>query len=215
MIPASLTDGTSTLVQGILTTAFTIAGERKHRIVSPSHVLKALLLAKCRAEQVLRTVLNGDAYGNLERIVDATIEPGTAPVDFPQSVSPKVDSIFKRARLLARNLGASEVKSLHLLLSFLLEDDCNPQVLLAQAGITTSTIILETTKAILPGSGDSHSEGRSEDVGAVFQRLVALLSPEGAQPLLLREFITLCEKDGPWREELLRLFHLFAAAHVK
>ena len=89
MIPAYLKEGASTLVQGILKTAFTIAGERKHRTVSPSHVLQALLLAPCRAEQVLRAVLKGNAYGNLERNVDATIEPGTAPVDFPQSVSAK------------------------------------------------------------------------------------------------------------------------------
>jgi ATP-dependent Clp protease ATP-binding subunit ClpA len=215
MIPAYLKEGASTLVQGILKTAFTIAGERKHRTVSPSHVLQALLLAPCRAEQVLRAVLKGNAYGNLERNVDATIEPGTAPVDFPQSVSPKVDSILNRARLLAKNLGASEVEFLHLLLSFLLEDDCNPQVLLAQAGITTSMIILETSKAILPGTGASQSEGREEEVGAVFQRLVALLSAGGVQPSLLRDFIILCEKEGPWREELLRLFHLFAAANVK
>jgi ATP-dependent Clp protease ATP-binding subunit ClpA len=215
MIPAYLKEGASTLVQGILKTAFTIAGERKHRTVSPSHVLQALLLAPCRAEQVLRAVLKGNAYGNLERNVDATIEPGTAPVDFPQSVSPKVDSILNRARLLAKNLGVSEVESLHLLLSFLLEDDCNPQVLLAQAGITTSMIILETSKAILSGTGASQSEGREEEVGAVFQRLVALLSAGGVQPSLLRDFIILCEKEGPWREELLRLFHLFAAANVK
>jgi ATP-dependent Clp protease ATP-binding subunit ClpA len=217
MIPAYLTEETSTLVQGILKTAFTIAGERKHRTVSPSHILKALLLAQCRAEQVLRAVLKGNAYGNLERIVDATIEPGTSPIEFPQSVSPKVDSILKRASLLAKNLGASEVESLHLLLSFLLEDDCNPQVLLAQAGVTTSMIILETAKANLPGSGDSQSEDQVEveEGGAIFQRLVALLSDGGAHPSLLREFIILCEKDGPWREELLRLFHLFAAANVK
>src|ERR1019366_8731773 len=215
MIPAYLKEGASTLVQGILKTAFTIAGERKHRTVSPSHVLQALLLAPCRAEQVLRAVLKGNAYGNLERNVDATIEPGTAPVDFPQSVSPKVDSILNRARLLAKNLGVSEVESLHLLLSFLLEDDCNPQVLLAQAGITTSMIILETSKAILSGTGASQSEGREEEVGGVFQRLVALLSAGGVQPSLLRDFIILCEQEGPWREELLRLFHLFAAANVK
>jgi ATP-dependent Clp protease ATP-binding subunit ClpA len=215
MIPAYLTEETSTLVYGILNTAFAIAGDRKHRTVSPSHILKALLLAQCRAEQVLRAVLKGNAYGNLERIVDATIEPGTSPIDFPQSVSPKVDSILKRARLLAKNLGASEVESLHLLLSFLLEDDCNPQVLLAQAGVTTSIIILETSKAILPGSSDSQCDGQAEEGGAIFQRLVALVSEGGASPSLLREFIILCEKDGPWREELLRLFHLFAAANVK
>ncbi len=215
MIHASLTEGTSTVVQGILKTAFTIAGERKHRTVSPSHVLKALLLARCRAEQVLRAVLNGNAYGNLERVVDATIDPGTAAIDFPQGVSPKVDSILKRAHVLAKNHGASEVESLHLLLSFLLEDECNPQVLLAQAGVTTSKIILETSKAILPGSDDSQSKSEAEDVAVVFQRLVAPLSAEGTQPSLFREFITLCEKDGPWREELLRLVHLFAAAHIR
>src|ERR1017187_3102856 len=108
MIPAYLTEGTSALVQSILKTAFTIAGARLHRTVSPSHVLKALLLAHCRAEKVLRALLNGNAYGNLERIVDATIEPGTASIDFPQSVSPKVDSIFKRASMLARNLRSEE-----------------------------------------------------------------------------------------------------------
>ena len=215
MIPAHLTEGTSTLVQSILKTAFTIAGERLHRTVSPSHVLKALLLAQCRAEQVLRAILKGNAYGNLERIVDATIEPGTASIDFPQSVSPKVDSIFKRASMLARNLGASEVESLHLLLSFLLEDDCNPQILLAQAGITTSMIILETSKAILPGNSDFQSEGQAGEVGTVFPRLVALLSAGGVRTSLLREFITQCEKDGPWREEMLRLFHLFAATQVR
>jgi ATP-dependent Clp protease ATP-binding subunit ClpA len=214
MIPAYLTDGTSTLVQSILKTAFTIAGERSHRTVSPSHVLKALLLAPCRAEQVLRSVLQGNAYGNLEKIVDATIEPGTASIDFPKSVSPKVDSIFKRARLLAKNLGAAKVESLHVLLSFLLEDDCNPQVLLTQAGITTSLIIVETSKTILPGGGDSQSDGRVADVESEFPRLVALLSTGGVQPSLLPEFIHLCEKDGTWRGEFLRLFHLFAAAQA-
>jgi ATP-dependent Clp protease ATP-binding subunit ClpA len=206
MIPAYLTDGTSTLVQSILKTAFTIAGERSHRTVSPSHVLKALLLAPCRAEQVLRSVLQGNAYGNLEKIVDA--------IDFPKSVSPKVDSIFKRARLLAKNLGAAKVESLHVLLSFLLEDDCNPQVLLTQAGITTSLIIVETSKTILPGGGDSQSDGRVADVESEFPRLVALLSTGGVQPSLLPEFIHLCEKDGTWRGEFLRLFHLFAAAQA-
>jgi ATP-dependent Clp protease ATP-binding subunit ClpA len=215
MIPAFLTEGMSTLVQSILKSAFTIASEKSHRTVSPSHVLKALLLAQCRAEQMLRAVLNGSAFGNLERSVDATIEPGTASIGIPQSVSPKVDLIFNRARLLAKNLGATEVESLHLLLSFLLEDDCNPQVLLAQAGITTSMIILETSKAILPGSGDFQSAGRVEDVEDVLPRFVALLSAGGVQPSLLPEFITLCEKDGPWREEMLRLFHLFAATQVK
>src|SRR5450631_2259569 len=97
MIPASLTEGISTLVQSILKSAFTIAGERSHRTVSPSHVLKAVLLAQCRAEQVLRAFLKGAAFGNLERSVDATIEPGTASIGIPQSVSPKVDSIFNRA----------------------------------------------------------------------------------------------------------------------
>ena len=215
MVPANLTEGTSTLVQRILNTAFTIAGERKHRTVSPSHVLKALLRTQCRAEQALRAVLHGSAYGNLEKSVDATIEPGTVSIDIPQSVSPKVDSILKRARLLAKNLGASEVESLHLLLSFVLENDCNPQVLLAQADITTSIIILETSKVILPESGDSGGEGRAEEVGLLFPRLVALLSVGGVQLPLLREFVALCEKDGPWKEELLRLFNLFSATQVK
>jgi ATP-dependent Clp protease ATP-binding subunit ClpA len=215
MIPANLTEGTSTLVQGILKTAFTIAGERKHRTVSPSHVLKALLLAACRAERVLRALLPKDAYGNLERNVDATIEPGTAPVDFPQSVSPKVDSILKRARLLARNLGTLKVESLHLMLSFLLEDDCNPQVILSQAGITTAMIILETSKATLPESGDTQREDQTEEGGAVYQRLGALLSAGGVQSSHLREFVVLCEKDGPWKEELLRPIQMFAATQAR
>jgi ATP-dependent Clp protease ATP-binding subunit ClpA len=215
MIPAYLTEGTSTLVQSILHTAFTIAGEKKHRTVSPSHVLKAVLLTSCRAEQVLRAVFRGNAYSNLEAAVEGTIEAGIVSVDVPQIVSPKVDSILKRARLLAKNLGTSNVESLHLLLSILLEEDCNPQVLLAQAGITTSMVILESSKVILPDSGHSQSEFGAEEIGAVFPRLVALLSAEGVQRSLLHDFLTICEKDGPWRVEMLRLFHLFAATQAK
>jgi ATP-dependent Clp protease ATP-binding subunit ClpA len=215
MIPANLTEGTSKIVQKILEAAFKIAGERKHRTVSPSHVLKALLVAQCRARQVLRAFLHGQAYDNLEKNVDASIEPGTASIDGAQSVSPKVDSVFKRARLLARNLGASETESIHLLLSFVLENDCNPQVLLAGAGITTSVIILEGSKAFLPESSDSQGDARANEAGSVFPRLVALLSAGGAQPSLLLEFISLCEKNGLWKEELLRPFQLFAATQVK
>src|SRR5664279_4092183 len=57
---------------------------KKHRTVSPSHVLKGLHLIQCRAQQVLRACLDGEAYANLERKVDASIEPGTAAVDVPQ-----------------------------------------------------------------------------------------------------------------------------------
>src|SRR4051812_21120622 len=129
MVPAYLTEGTSTIVQRIVESAFNFAGASKHRTVSPSHVFKGLYLVPCRAQQVLRAFLDREAYANLERQVDASIEPGTAAVDVPQSVSPKVASIFKRARVLATNLGASKPESIHLLLSFLLEDECNPQVL--------------------------------------------------------------------------------------
>jgi ATP-dependent Clp protease ATP-binding subunit ClpA len=214
MIPAYLTEGTSTIVQQIVESAFKVAGERKHRTVSPSHVLKGLHLVQCRAQQVLRACLNGEAYDNLERKVDASIEPGTAAVDVPQSVSPKVDSIFKRARVLAKNLGISKAESIHLLLSFLLENDCNPQVLLAGAGITTSAIILECSRACFQES-DSKSEDRTNEVGDVFSRLVNLLSAAGTQPSLLLDFITLCEKNGLWKEELLRPFYLFAATQEK
>ena len=127
-------------------------------------------------------------------------------------MSPKVDSILKRARLLSKNYGASEVESLHLLMSFLLEDDSNPQVLLAQAGVTTSMLVLETSKAIIPLSGASQSESEGDEDVAEFHRLLALLSAGGTQTSLVREFIVACEKDGPWREEMLRLVHLFAAA---
>ena len=214
MIPAYLTEGTSTIVQQIVESGFKIAGERKHRTVSPSHFLKGLLLVQCRAQQVLRACLDGAAYENLERKVDASIEPGTAAVDVPQSVSPKVDSIFKRARVLAKNFGASTTESIHLLLSFLIENDCNPQVLLAGAGITTSAIILECSKACFQES-DSKSENGANEAGVTFSRLVNLLSAAGTQPSLLSDFITLCEKHGVWKEELLRPFHLFAATQGK
>ena len=214
MIPTYLTEGTSTIVQRIVESAFKVAGERKHRTVSPSHILKGLHLIQCRAQQVLRACLDGEAYANLERTVDASIEPGTAAVDVPQSVSPKVDSIFKRASVLAKNLGASTTDSIHLLLSFLLENDCNPQVMLAGAGITTSAIILECSKACFQ-ENDSKSENPANEVGDVFLRLVTLLSAAGTQPSLLLDFIILCEKNGLWKEELLRPFQLFAATHVK
>src|ERR1022692_3219355 len=214
MIPTYLTEGTSTIVQRIVESAFKVAGERKHRTVSPPHVLKGLHLVQCRAQQVLRACLNGEAYDNLERKVDASIEPGTAVVDVPQSVSPKVDSIFKRARVLAENLGASTTESIHLLMSFLLENDCNPQVLLAGAGITTSAVILECSKACFQES-DSKSEDRTNEVGNVFSRLVNLLSSAGNQPSPLLALITLCEKNGLGEEECLPLFRLFPPTHKK
>lgn len=213
MIPAYLTEGTSTIIQRIMESAFSFAGERKHRTVSPSHVLKGLLLVECPAQQVLRALLDGEAYGSLERKVDASIEPGTATVDVPQSVSPKVDSVLKRARVLAKNLGISKAESIHLLLSFLLENDCNPQVLLAGAGITTSAIIVECSKTSFQES--SESEDCANEAGVTFSRLVTLLSAAGTQPSLLSDFITLCEKHGVWKEELLRPFHLFAATQGK
>lgn len=213
MIPAYLTEGTSTIVQRIMESAFSFAGERKHRTVSPSHVLKGLLLVQCRAQQVLRALLDGEAYDNLERKVDASIEPGTATVDVPQSVSPKVDSIFRRARVLAKNLGASKPESIHLLLSFVLENDCNPQVILAAARITASEIIVECSKTSFQES--SESDYLTNEAGVTFSRLVTLLSAAGTQPSLLSDFIALCEKNGVWKEELLRPFHLFAATQGK
>lgn len=214
MIPAYLTEGTSTIIQRIMESAFSFAGERKHRTVSPSHVLKGLLLVQCRAQQVLRACLDGAAFENLERKVDASIEPGTASVDVPQSVSPKVDSIFKRARVLAKNLGASTTESIHLLLSFLLENESNPQVILAGAGITASAIIVECSKTPFQES-DSKSENGADETGGTLSRLVNLLSESGTQPSLLSDFITLCEKHGVWKEELLRPFRLFAATQGK